>query len=198
MLARGPAGPLERPDEIFRTSMQLQMLLEVDLRLLDIAIEEAAKLPSMLHVHVNLFPSTLLETIAQTFQSLFEQDPTGRQYFIEIVEQEQIEDHDRMWHKVQELRSIGLKLAIDDVGFGKSSLESILVLEPDVIKIDRRFVTDAWKDSKSGSNLRRLIAVAKSLNAELVAEGVDSPDDSDLLQSLGVSYGQGKLWGPLL
>jgi EAL domain-containing protein (putative c-di-GMP-specific phosphodiesterase class I) len=197
MLSRGPAGPLEKPDDIFRMSMELQMLVEVDLRMLDLAIEEAAKLPAAMRVHLNLFPSTLLQTPSQVVHELFKKDSSGRQFYIEIVEQERVADHDLMWEKLSELRKFGLMLAIDDVGFGASSLENLIVLEPDIVKIDRRFVTGAWSKNKPAKNLKRLIAVAQALGAELVAEGVDTPEDSDFLKSLGVDLGQGTLWGPL-
>jgi EAL domain-containing protein (putative c-di-GMP-specific phosphodiesterase class I) len=91
-------------------------------------------------------------------------------------------------------RATGVRIAIDDVGFGRSSLEALLVLEPDVVKIDRRYVSGVGQDPVRRRHLARLLRVASSLGAEVVAEGVEDAADRAALVELGVPLAQGYLW----
>ncbi len=86
-------------------------------------------------------------------------------------------------------------IAIDDVGFGNSCLESLILLEPDIIKIDKRCITGLAKDRARADSLRRYVDVAKTLQSELVAEGVESRNELAVLRDLDVRYAQGFLWG---
>jgi len=81
------------------------------------------------------------------------------------------------------------------VGFGRSSLEALLVLEPDVIKIDRAFVHGASRDAGARRRLERLVRTARHLSADIVAEGLERESDRALLRELGVRYAQGYLLG---
>jgi len=89
-------------------------------------------------------------------------------------------------------------VAIDDVGFGRSSLETLILLEPDLVKVDRKYVAGLSNEPAKARLLRRLTNVAKSLGAEIVAEGIEDRRDLPLLKDMGVNYGQGFLWGELL
>ena len=97
------------------------------------------------------------------------------------------------------MRQAGILVAIDDVGFGRSSLETLILLEPDLVKVDRKYVAGSVATSRPKPDcLRRLTNVAKSLGAEIVAEGIEDRRDLPLLKEMGVHYGQGFLWGELL
>jgi EAL domain-containing protein (putative c-di-GMP-specific phosphodiesterase class I) len=97
-------------------------------------------------------------------------------------------------HDLAELRRLGMKVAIDDVGFGRSSLESLILLEPDVIKIDRAFVKGVSLEPARRQSLTRLLNVSRGLASEVVAEGVETREDSKVLADLGVKLAQGFLW----
>ena len=86
-------------------------------------------------------------------------------------------------------------IAIDDVGFGRSCLESLILLQPDVIKIDKRLVNGISHDKSQKEMLRRLLAVVESLHTKIIAEGIETREDLETLKELGVPYGQGFLWG---
>ena len=93
------------------------------------------------------------------------------------------------------LRKRGLLVAIDDVGFGRSSLESLIILEPDIVKIDRKYVSGVATDEAKSYSLKRLIKVVRALGSELIAEGIELKEEAQILLDLGVIYGQGWLWG---
>ncbi len=89
------------------------------------------------------------------------------------------------------LRDNGLRLAIDDVGAGFSSLRHILLTAPDVIKLDRSIVAGAASDLVLLTLVRSLVDFAHGAGAHVVAEGVETSDDAVALRGAGVDYGQG-------
>ena len=93
------------------------------------------------------------------------------------------------------LKDAGIQVAIDDVGFGRSSLESLILLEPNLVKIDQKVVRGAAADPGKQRSLKRLVDVVNAMNCEVVAEGIESREDLELLRQVGVPHGQGFLWG---
>lgn len=89
------------------------------------------------------------------------------------------------------------KGAVDGVGSGHSSLDGLILLEPDFIKIEARFVAEALHDPDHRSWLVRLLTVAKELGAEAIAEGVEERADAIALRKIGVRLAQGCLWADL-
>jgi EAL domain-containing protein (putative c-di-GMP-specific phosphodiesterase class I) len=92
-----------------------------------------------------------------------------------------------------ELKSIGVKLAIDDFGTGYSSLSYLRELPFDVVKMDKSFV-DGIADSEQRLALADgIVQIARTLRLEVVAEGIESEVQRDLLTEMGCHYGQGYL-----
>ena len=92
-----------------------------------------------------------------------------------------------------ELKSIGVKLAIDDFGTGYSSLSYLRELPFDVVKMDKSFV-DGIADSEQRLALADgIVQIARTLHLEVVAEGIESEVQRDLLTEMGCHYGQGYL-----
>jgi EAL domain-containing protein (putative c-di-GMP-specific phosphodiesterase class I) len=127
--------------------------------------------------------------------TLFPANKTDGNYVIEISEQQFIGDPAYLRDHVQALKERGLLVAVDDVGFGRSSLESLIILEPDIVKIDRKYVSGISEEPAKARLLKRLVKVVNSLGAELVAEGIECREELDLLVEMGVPFGQGWLWG---
>jgi EAL domain-containing protein (putative c-di-GMP-specific phosphodiesterase class I) len=92
------------------------------------------------------------------------------------------------------LRAQGIGVALDRVGFGHSSLEALIVLEPDIVKVDRRLVQGVSRDAGKVRALRRLACVVQGLGAEVIAEGVESLSDIGALRRIGIELGQGYFW----
>jgi EAL domain-containing protein (putative c-di-GMP-specific phosphodiesterase class I) len=82
------------------------------------------------------------------------------------------------------------------VGFGRSCLESLVLLEPEWIKLDRRMVHGLAQDPGQRRALARLLALSEALGARVVAEGIETRADLAVLLDQGVERGQGFLWGP--
>ncbi|MFN7953078.1 MAG: diguanylate cyclase [bacterium] len=194
-LTRGPTGPFEMPGDFFRVCLESNILTLVDLRCLKTCIAATRDLDRKLRFHVNLFPSTLLDTPPERLLTLFPTTADRYSFCVEISEQQFIADPAVLRAQVQQFRSAGIKVAMDDVGFGRSSLEALLLLEPDVVKIDPKYVTGIAHDTGKERSLRRLVKAVDALGAELVAEGIEHEQDLMLLRDVGIPYGQGFLWG---
>ncbi len=91
-------------------------------------------------------------------------------------------------------RQLGGKVAIDDFGTGESGLQQLLGLEVDIIKIDQSFIRLLGKDLAAERLVRGIVALAKVLKAEIVAEGVETAEQESYLRAIGVDKGQGWFW----
>ena len=194
LLSRGPRGAFEMPLDFFRVCLESNILTMVDLQCLKICIAASGELEPAGRMHVNLFPSTLLDTPPERLIPLLTATE-GTVFCVEISEQQFISDPACLQDQVAAFREGGVLVAMDDVGFGRSSLEALLMLEPDLVKIDPKYVTGVSTDDGKSRSLLRLIKVVESLDAELVAEGIESTADFEVLRDMGVGYGQGFLWG---
>jgi len=198
ILSRGPAGAFEMPDDLFRVSCEHNLLTIVDLRCLKTCLSAAqneARYNREKRFHVNLFPSTIIDTPIDRLLTLFPPELKKGNYCIEISEQQFIGDPAYLRDHVAALKEEGILVAIDDVGFGRSSLESLIILEPDIVKIDRKYVSGIADDPSKARLLRRLVKVVDALGADLVAEGIERREELELLIDVGVPFGQGWYWG---
>jgi len=194
-LTRALSEDLGQPADFFRQSYESNMLTLVDHHCFELGLCAAAELPRDQDAHLNLFPSTMIDVPAEHLL-----DGAGRvlepaRLCIEISESQIIGDPSYLCAPVVALRRHGVRIAIDDVGFGRSSLESLMMLEPDIIKIDRRRVHGLAQCRDQQRSLQRLLRVAASLDAGVVAEGIETEEDLATLVEMGVALGQGYLLG---
>ena len=112
---------------------------------------------------------------------------------LELTESALLRRDERLYSDLMELKSIGVKLAIDDFGTGYSSLSYLRELPFDVVKMDKSFV-DGIADSEQRLALADgIVQIARTLRLEVVAEGIESEVQRDLLTEMGCQYGQGYL-----
>lgn len=185
----------EMPADFLGFCMERGLLTPVDLCCLANCAREARRHPADLRRHVNIYPATLAEVPLKELLEFFPPDGSEGVFCLEINETVQPQDLPRLVPKAEALKESGLLIAIDDIGFGHSYLESLLALEPDVLKIDRRLVTGAAADPGRRRLLRRLSRIAESLGTQAVAEGIETAEDLALALDLGIPFGQGYLWG---
>lgn len=195
LLSRSNIEYLEMPDDFFRYSQEANFLTTVDhlcFRNCQSTSLKWADNNGHMQYHLNVFPSTLLEVpIGVLMNELQTHEVFKGRYCIEISEQQIIGDPTYLIPVVEQLKLAGIKVAIDDVGFGRSCLESLILLEPDIVKIDKGCVANIAGDPARVRSLKRLINVARSLETEVIAEGIESGADLEVLKGLGVEYGQG-------
>ncbi|TQN35694.1 EAL domain-containing protein (putative c-di-GMP-specific phosphodiesterase class I) [Blastococcus colisei] len=158
-----------------------------------LALEGAARLLDRVggYVSMNVSPATL---ITEDCRKLLARLPLDR-VLLELSEHDRVEDYDAIANVLGPLRADGLRLAIDDVGAGFSSLHHIVVTSPDVIKIDRSIVSGLHADPVLAKLVQSLVEFAHGCDIEVVAEGVETVDEDAALRSFGVDYGQGWHFG---
>lgn len=110
---------------------------------------------------------------------------------LEITESIMIHNISDTVEKMNELRDMGICFAIDDFGTGYSSLSYLKRLPVDLLKIDQSFINDCTRDSNDAEIVRAIIVMARSLNMELIAEGVETAEQLAFLQQQGCHTYQG-------
>jgi len=190
-LSRLKNSGVHTPDEFFRVALENNMLTLVDHHCFRSCISASSALPPKMRRHINLFPATIIDLAAEELVEKLELTCPAQSYCLEISEQQILGDPSHLISSVEAFKRYGISIAIDDVGFGNTCLESLILLEPDVIKIDKKYVIGIAQDPHMERSLRRTLKVAEDLNAEVIAEGIETQDDLDKLKELGVRYGQG-------
>lgn len=113
---------------------------------------------------------------------------------LEITEGIVIHNLDDTIAKMHRLKKLGISFAMDDFGTGYSSLTYLKRLPVDVLKIDQSFVRDATSDPNDAEIVRAIVAMAHSLNLQVIAEGVEQPEQLELLLQQGCHQYQGYLF----
>ncbi|MFF2090815.1 EAL domain-containing protein [Paenibacillus sp. NPDC058174] len=113
----------------------------------------------------------------------------------EITERTSIDDFGAMKKALEHYRNQGFQIAIDDVGAGYSSLQSIVELRPDYIKVDRSIIDRIDEDDVKLHILHTLVQLAYKLDVSIIAEGIEREEELAAVKKLGVHYAQGYLLG---
>ncbi|HXG82467.1 MAG TPA: EAL domain-containing protein [Pyrinomonadaceae bacterium] len=113
---------------------------------------------------------------------------------LELTESAMMENAERVISMLKELRALGIKLSIDDFGTGYSSLSYLHRFPIDTLKVDRSFVNAMEDGSENGEIVRTVIALAKTLRLDVIAEGIETIHQLHQLRILGCEYGQGYLF----
>jgi EAL domain-containing protein (putative c-di-GMP-specific phosphodiesterase class I) len=186
-LSRFPEG---RPDECFAAAHALGEGLELEMR----AVSEAVSLgdDAWPYLSVNVSPMALASA---DFVKFILAIPEPRRLVLELTEHTAVGDYDALSAALKELRDGGLRIAVDDAGGGVSSFRHILMVAPEIIKLDRSLIADLDKDPGRQALAELLVQFADRMGAELVAEGIERGEERDACHRHGIAYGQGYLLG---
>jgi EAL domain-containing protein (putative c-di-GMP-specific phosphodiesterase class I) len=188
-LSRFPAEWGRTPDVVFAEAHSVGMGHALELQALERAAEHLDRVAG--YVAMNVSPATVLTPACG---ELLGRLPLDR-VVLELTEHDEVEDYDVLLATLAPFRAAGLRLAIDDVGAGFSSLRHIVVTSPDVIKLDRSIAAGVAGDHVLATLVGSLVTFAHGSGARVVAEGVETADDAAALRALGVDYGQGWHFG---
>ena len=114
---------------------------------------------------------------------------------IELTEQDAIQDIARIRARLRPWLAAGALVAVDDAGAGFTSLEYVAEIRPDFLKLCRGMVAGVDRDGSRQAVLRATVAFAREVGARVVAEGVERPEELEVLREAEVDYGQGWLFG---
>ena len=198
-LARGPEGTrFHSPMALFGAAEQEGLVFELDCLCRQSGLAGAEELPEGTNLFLNVRPTTIHDpkfrpdSVTRTLERtrLRPQDVV-----FEISEQESIVNFDSFREIRDEYRSLGFRFALDDTGAGYASLQAVLHLEPEFIKVDRAFVAGLDTDRGKQTMLRAFQDVAESMGSQIIGEGLDRLEELEMLAELGIAFGQGWLFG---
>jgi EAL domain-containing protein (putative c-di-GMP-specific phosphodiesterase class I) len=162
------------------------------------ACTEASTWPDAVKLAVNLSPTQFKSTdLAQTvFSALTASGLSGKRLELEITESALLQNNEATLATVHQLRSLGIRISMDDFGIGYSSLGYLQNFPFDKIKIDRSFINNLSSSSGSVAILKAIISLANSLGVPTIAEGVETQEQLDKVRAEGCSEMQGFLFSP--
>ncbi len=148
-------------------------------------------------LYVNSSPEAIYRPqvcLAGTEQAVHDSGLSPGQLVVEVVEAHAARDRGHLLAVLEHQRSLGWRVALDDVGVGWSSLALVSAVRPDVVKLDKALVA-RLDDAAARAVVRALVELAHSLDAVVIAEGVETEQRADQVRALGVDRGQGWLFG---
>lgn len=192
-----PVRGLVPPAHFIPIAEETGQIVEIGRWVLDEACREAATWANDDHIAVNVsavqFRSPLLHS--HLIGALRRSGLPAHRLEIELTETAIVEDGKQIAHTLAAIRALGIRIAMDDFGTGYSSLTHLRDLPFDRIKIDRSFVATAETDPHSFAVLSGLAHIAQKMEIAILAEGVESQGQLDLLRSIGCDAIQGYLIG---
>jgi EAL domain-containing protein (putative c-di-GMP-specific phosphodiesterase class I) len=194
-LSRGPVdSPFENPEVLFDYALKSDQVWSLEKICMKFSAERfVGKRPGMLFVNVET--ELIHELKSRGHEVLQPLLAIQSGVVLEITERAAIRDYDLFRESVRVLRELGFRIAIDDAGSGYASLQSIAELRPQYLKISNYLVTGLHKDSIKRDVVEMLVRLAERIDAETVAEGLETEEEKAEVRSLGVTYGQGYLLG---
>jgi diguanylate cyclase (GGDEF)-like protein/PAS domain S-box-containing protein len=132
--------------------------------------------------------------VSDTRHALLASGLDPQRLVLEITETDVMRAPEDALRKLQALKALGVRLAIDDFGTGYSSLSHLQYFPVDELKIDRSFVMRIERGDRDAAFVRTIVALAKSLSVEVVAEGIEERLQHDYLEAIGCDSGQGYLY----
>ena len=151
--------------------------------------EHGIEIPLSVNVsRMDLYNTSLLDFI---IGKLIHNGISKDKFYLEITESAYMDDSNQLVEVVKQLRKEGFKIEMDDFGCGYSSLNMLADVPVDVLKLDMRFVQNLKSNEKRETMIRLVMDIAKYLNMEVVAEGVEDKHQVDFLRSVGCDIIQG-------
>ncbi|MGZ9810989.1 sensor domain-containing phosphodiesterase [Pseudoroseicyclus sp. H15] len=190
-LSRFHCEPRRGPDEWFDEALSVGRQIDLETLAISKALDLMRLLPDGLTMSVNASP----ETVASGLLPGLLANVSASCVVVELTEHTFVQNFDRVCEELDILRSLGVRIAADDVGAGHSGLTQLLWLQPEVMKLDRQLVSGLDTNSAKRSLVTGMMHFAQDIGARIVAEGVETAAEDEVLRGLGVHKGQGYYYG---
>ncbi|MBV8547535.1 MAG: EAL domain-containing protein, partial [Acidobacteria bacterium] len=194
-LARGPKGSnVEPANVLFEYVRRKGKEVEVDRACIARAIAASAGVPGSPAISVNVHASTLERDPNLTdflIETCSTHDMPVSRLILEIVEQQKFWDERAFFDALNDLRGLGVRIALDDIGIGYSSHRMLIEVRPELFKIDRYFINGCTRKPSSRAAIESIVLLASRLGGRVVAEGIETLADFDTVTSLGIDLVQG-------
>jgi EAL domain-containing protein (putative c-di-GMP-specific phosphodiesterase class I) len=200
-LIRGPDGSaLHLPGELFPAAIAAGLTNELEFAAARIIFTANARSRGAGLLFVNFSARSITHLGSDRGRREFQDTllrcrMPARSLVIEITEHERVEDHQILNHAIQFLRSLGVSIALDDFGDGKSSLRLWAEIQPEFLKIDRYFCHGIHTDGKKVQTVKAMLRLAENFGSRMIADGIEEASDLCVVRDLGVSFVQGYATG---
>lgn len=196
-LARGPEGsPFEMPAQLFPAAARAGRSVELERACLHAAFTGAAEsgLNNGSALFVNLEPGLLEPAEVDRLAGLTERARDRLSIVIELTERELLKNPTELFAAVDRMRSLGLSIALDDIGADTRSLALIPFLKPEVMKLDLKLIQDRPR-ADAAAIVHAVNAEAERTGALVLAEGIETPAHLQRASAIGATLGQGWYFG---
>ncbi len=194
---QNPTKGLISPAKFLPLAEETGMIMEIDQLVMKQAMKQVGEWrdrglePGVLALNLSMEHLNNQKFIKSTQDSMFLYNLDAKYLEFEVTEGKVMKKPEEMILKLKKLNDMGIKIAIDDFGTGYSSLSYLKKLPIDILKIDQSFVRHIPDSEDDSSIVKAIIALAKSLNLELIAEGVETAEQKDFLIANGCRNIQG-------
>jgi len=191
-LLRSDHDALKSPEAILHAAERLGALNKLGRTVRGRAADSLGSIPEDVALFVNLHPQDLLDIqLLDKHEGLSQ---FAARIVLEITEHCGLASFDGLSEKVHELRKMGFRIAVDDLGAGYSGLANIAMLEPEFIKLDMALVRNIEQSAVKQKLVSSLISLSQSMGHSIIAEGVETPTECETLLGLGCDLFQGYLF----
>jgi EAL domain-containing protein (putative c-di-GMP-specific phosphodiesterase class I) len=162
------------------------------------AIRCAHRLSLHTNLLINFFPGVVYDSVYSlqtTLQAMRETGTHPKQVIFEVAESEQIADRGHLQEILTDYRRQGFRIALDDLGSGYSSLNLMVALRPDFVKLDMEVAREIATNSLRRALVQALVSTAHDYGIQVIAEGVETIENARILAGMGIRLLQGYLFG---
>lgn len=197
-LSRGPEGSeYEHPFVLFDAAAESELMFELDRLCRKKALQNANGMKPGHKLFLNCLPSAVMDhefrnLYLESFVDELKLKPIN--IVLEITEREAVEHYDLFKKTASYYSDLGFAIAIDDIGSGYSSLETVVELKPDYVKVDNSLIRSINENILKQELLKAIKNLSDKMGSTVVAEGIETEEELDTLRQIGIQTGQGFLF----
>lgn len=179
------------PERWYADAFSVGLGIEMEWSAAVAALSYLDRAPAPLFLAVNMSPATALYMLEHDLCT----PEMASRMVIELTEHVPVEDYSAVRGAFAGLRTQGARLSADDLGAGYAGFRHLVRLQPDIIKLDISLISGIHRSTEKRALTRAMVSFAQEVGAQLIAEGVEEPQELAVLQDLGVPWAQGYLLG---
>ncbi len=188
-LMRSNHETMKTPLALLDAAEEFGRLHELGRRVRNLASDALPRAPDGTYLFVNLHAADLQDV--GLYAEVAPLSGLGKRIVLEITERASMNDVSEPHRCMQKLRRFGFRIAIDDLGAGYAGLNSLATLEPEIVKLDMSLVRNIHVDPTRERVVDSMVTLCHGLGIKVVAEGIETPSELNVVRALGCDFGQG-------
>ncbi len=192
-LLRTRSAAIANPMEFFALAEEFDLVRELGRNIRRAVAEQISEAAPELKLFVNIHPTELMDEELTSPKSPLTK--VAERVVLEITDRAALDQYGDVQDRIWKVKDLGFQVAVDDLGVGHAGLASLASMEPSVAKIDMFLIRDIDTDERKATLVRSLVEGCQALEMTVVAEGVETVAERDVLVELGCDLFQGYLFG---